>query len=386
MTIPPPPIPPRRSRIARRPRLRSPGLAAAGLAAALLAAPLARPARAAPPAQQQQQQQQAQAAQAQEAAKHMFVRSAQTMGTRVTLSLWSHDEAEAARAAAAVFEEFQRVDALMTSWGEDSDVARINAAAGGPLVRVDAEVMGVLQRAQQIARRSAGAFDITVGAFRGLWKFDQDKDGSIPAADEVAARLPLVGYRGVRLAPGSKRAGLRRAGMRITLGGIAKGYAVDRAVALLRARGYRDFLIQAGGDLFVAGRRGDRPWRVGIRDPRGDAASPFAVAEIENQTFSTSGDYERSVVRDGVRYHHILDPSSGRPADKSRSVTVMAADALTADAWSTALFVMGAERGLPLVEKLPGVEAVFVDADNRVHVSSGLQDKLHVLRPPTPGI
>lgn len=127
-------------------------------------------------------------------------------------------------------------------------------------------------------------------------------------------------------------------------------------------------------------------WRVGIRDPRGERAAPFAVAPVKDSTFSTSGDYERFVVKDGVRYHHILDPVTGQPATRSRSVTVMARDAMTADAWSTALFVIGPERGMPLVEKMPGIEAVFVGADNKVHVSSGLTGTLVVLKQPTPGI
>lgn len=354
---------------------------------ALLAAPPARaqapaqaPAPAPAPAEAQTK------APAQPDAKHLHVRSAQAMGTRITVSLWIHDEAEAARAAEAVFEEFRRVDHLMTSWLEDSDVSRINAAAGGAPVKVDEEVLAVIQRGQEVARATGGAFDITVGAFRGLWKFDQDKDGTIPDPAAVAARLPLVGHGHVLINPRRRTVKLRRKGMRITLGGIAKGYAVDRAVAILRARDHTDFLIQAGGDLYVSGRRGDRPWRVGIRDPRGDSATPFALAEIEDQTFSTSGDYERSLIKDGVRYHHILDPATGQPATRSRSVTVMAADAFTADAWSTALFVLGVDKGLPMVEKMPGLEAVFVDEHNQVHISSGLQGKVYILRPPTPGI
>lgn len=316
----------------------------------------------------------------------MMVRSDRAMGTRITLTLWTDDEAEAARGAAAVFEEFRRVDRLMTSWLEDSDVSRINAAAGARAVKVDPEVMKVIGKAQAVARASGGAFDITVGAFRGLWKFDQDRDGTIPDPAAVRARLPLVGYRGVKVDARRRTVKLARAGMRITLGGVAKGYAVDRAVKLLRARGFADFILQAGGDLYVSGRRGDRRWRVGIRDPRGSSGATFAVAEIEDRTFSTSGDYERSVIKDGVRYHHILDPSTGRPVTRSRSVTVMAEDAFTADAWSTALFVMGADKGMALVEKMPGIEAVFVDADNQVHVSSGLKDRVWVHGSPTPGI
>jgi thiamine biosynthesis lipoprotein len=317
---------------------------------------------------------------------HLVVHGAQAMGTRITVSIWTDDEEGAARAAAAAFAEFRRIDHLMTTWREDSDVSRVNAAAGQRAVAVDREVLAVIEKAQKVARASGGAFDITVGAFRGLWKFDEDRDGTIPDPAAVKARLPLIGYRGVIVDRRKKTVRLRKKGMRIVLGGIAKGHAVDRAVAMLRERGFQDFILQAGGDLFVSGQRGDRSWRVGIRDPRGQRDATFALAAIENKTFSTSGDYERAVIKDGVRYHHILDPATGNPAMRSRSVTVMAADALTADAWSTALFVLGHEKGLAMVEKMPGIEAVFVDAGNQIHISSGLQGKVHVLRQPSAGI
>jgi thiamine biosynthesis lipoprotein len=366
----------------------------AGALALLLAAPswaqgrhqTSQPTSTPPPDPAEPPPRQLAAPRAPDAPDHLFIRSAGAMGTRVTVSLWTDDEPAAARAAEAVFQEFRRVDELMTTWREDSDVSRINAAAGGPPVQVSREVILVIQRAQEVARATGGAFDITVGAYRGLWKFDEDKDGTIPDPAAVKARLPLVNYRDIRIDARRRTVQLRRKGMSITLGGIAKGYAVDRAVDVLRKQGFADFLLQAGGDLYVSGRRADRRWRVGIRDPRGDEAAPFAIAEIENQTFSTSGDYERSVIKDGVRYHHILDPATGHPAMRCRSVTVMARDAFTADAWDTALFVLGVEKGMALVDKLPDLEAVFVDAGNQVHISSGLQGKVQVLRPPTLGI
>ncbi len=313
------------------------------------------------------------------------LRSDTAMGTRITLTLWTDDEARAAEAAKLVFDEFRRIDRLMTTWLDDSDVSRINDAAGKSAVRVDPEVIAVLSKAQQVARASRGAFDVTVGAFSGLWKFDEDLDGSIPAAADVTARLASVDYRKLRINPKARTARLLRPGMRITLGGIAKGYALDRAVALLYQHDLVDFILQAGGDLFVSGKKGAQPWVVGIRDPRGDRSAVFAVAEVENRTFSTSGDYERSVIKDGKRYHHILDPKTGNPVTGTRSVTVMAKDAFTADAWSTALFVLGVDEGMKLVEKLAELDAVFVDADNRVHVSSGLRDRVRVLHPPTDG-
>jgi len=297
---------------------------------------------------------------------------AQSMGTLIDLTLWTADADAAQGAADAVFEEFRRLDALMSNWVETSDVSRINAAAGVRAVQVSDEVLRIVALSQKVSRKTGGAFDITVGAYRGLWKFDQDLDGTLPTAAEVDARRRLTGYRGLLVDPKRHTIKLRRKGMAITLGGIAKGYAVDRAVAILHDRGLKDFIVQAGGDLFVSGTKGTQKWRVGIRDPRGARDATFALTELQDRTFSTAGDYERGFVKDGVRYHHILDPKTGYPARGCRSVTVIAKDALTADAWDTTLLVLGPERGLKLAEKLPDIEAVFVDSKNRVQVTSGL--------------
>jgi len=320
------------------------------------------------------------------AADNKITRLGQAMGTNISLTIWGDDEAKAARAAQEVFREFDRVDRIMSSWLGTSDVSLINAAAGGEPVTVGDEVFAVIERALAMSKSTNGAFDITVGAFRGLWKFDEDIEPTIPSDEQIRERLRLVAWKGVLLDGKRKTVRLKHKGMRITLGGIAKGYALDRAVAKLHELDVPDFILQAGGDLYVSGAKGAQPWVVGIRDPRGDRQTPFASAAIRDHTFSTSGDYERGFVKDGVRYHHILDPKTGRPTRLCRSVTVMAKDALTADAWSTSLFVLGVAKGMALVEKTKGIEAVFVDADNKVHISSGLDGKVVVHRPPSPGI
>jgi thiamine biosynthesis lipoprotein len=168
------------------------------------------------------------------------------------------------------------------------------------------------------------------------------------------------------------------------LGGIGKGYAVDRAVAVLRAAGVRDFLVQAGGDMYAGGINGDVAWRLGIQDPRGPGGESFASLDLSDATFSTSGDYERFFEKDGVRYHHILDPRTGQPARGVRSVTVVTATATAAEGLSKGIFILGPERGLALVERLPDADAVIVTADNQVLVSSGLRGRLTLKRPPTP--
>jgi thiamine biosynthesis lipoprotein len=315
------------------------------------------------------------------------------MGTRCTLAVFHHDERLVEQAVARAVGEIDRLDALLTTWTETSEVSRVNAAAGdGQGVVVSAETFEVLTQALWVARASDGAFDITVGAFKGLWKFDEDNDGTLPRRSDVLQRLKLVDYNGLVLDEARRTARLARTGQSITLGGIAKGLIVDRAVAKLREAGLVDFLVQAGGDLYAAGRRGDRAWKVGIQDPRAgadqgrSADTSFALLSLSDSAFNTSGDYERFVLKGGKRYHHIIDPRTGYPVAHTRSVTVLAPTSFLADTLDTAIFVLGAEKGLKLCEGLPGVEAVIVDAENHVHVSRGLQGRLTLLRQPTDGI
>ena len=315
-------------------------------------------------------------------------RAHSTMGTLVQIITYTDQEAQAVRAIDEAFGEFDRLDKLMTTWTPDSEVSRINTAAGTkPGVPISADTLAVLQKAAWGARVTHGAFDITVGAFKGLWKFDQDKDGSLPTPTSVKEQRRLVNWRDVLVDPRAQTARLRRDGQAITLGGIAKGYATDRAVAILRQHGLVDFIVQAGGDMFVSGKKGERRWVVGVRDPRSEWRGEFfAFVEVEDRTFSTSGDYERFVLADGKRYHHILDPKTGYPAVLSRSVTVMAKDALTADVLSTGLFILGHERGMKIVQSLPDVEAVLVDDKHQVHVAQGLTQRIKIAHEPTDGI
>jgi len=316
-----------------------------------------------------------------------FVYTGQAMGTVITVFLWSDDEPQAARAANAVFEEMKRLDAVMTTWTPDSEVSRINSAAGVKPVKVSDETFAVIERAMDVSKKSRGVFDITVGAFKGLWKFDQDMDGTLPDPAEVKKRLASIGYKHLKLDKKRRTVFLAKKGMSITLGGIAKGYAVDKCVKLLHDQGFVNFMIQAGGDMYIAGKKGADPWTVGIRDPRGAPDAMFALAPVVDHSFSTSGDYERGFVKDGVRYHHILDPRTGQPAHASRSVTVRAKDAFTADAWSKVLFILGWKESLALLkrEKLTDFEVVWVDEANTVHMTKGIEATLKVVKPPTPG-
>jgi thiamine biosynthesis lipoprotein len=317
-----------------------------------------------------------------------FIYTGQAMGTVITVFIWGDDEIKAAKSAEAVFAEMKRIDGVMTTWTPTSEVSQINAAAGVKPVVVSQETFEVIARAQVVAKKTKGVFDITVGAFKGLWKFDQDMDGSLPAPAEVKKRLGVVGYQHLALDKKKRTVFLKKKGMSITLGGIAKGYAVDKCVKLLYDQGFTNFMVQAGGDMFVAGKKGADPWVVGIRDPRGASKDAmFATAPVENHSFSTSGDYERGFVKDGKRYHHILNPRTGQPAMKSRSVTVRAKDAFTADAWSKVLFILGPVESQKLIkrEKLEDFEVVWVDDKNAVTMTPALKSVVTQLKPPTPG-
>ena len=249
------------------------------------------------------------------------------MGAPVQLSAYTTRETDAVAAFDAAFAEFDRLDGLLSVWKEGSDVLRMNASAGRQPVSVSPDTLAVLRQAIQAGDWTNGKFDITFGALADVWKFDHDKDNRIPTPREIAARLPLVEYRNVIIDEKARTAFIRKAGARVHLGGIGKGFAVDHVVAILRARGFSDFMVQSGGDMYVAGHRGDRPWRLGIRDPRGPADRPFATLDLSDSTFSTSGDYERFFMENGVRYHHLIDPDLGRPATGTRSVTIVAKQA-----------------------------------------------------------
>jgi thiamine biosynthesis lipoprotein len=246
----------------------------------------------------------------------------------------------------------------------------------------------VIKKSLWISDKSGGLFDITFEAMHGLWKFDEDWSDNIPPKAAVEKARKLIDYRQIEVDEAASTVKLKRPGMRMSLGGIAKGYGVDAAAKVLEAEGIASFFVQAGGDLYVRGKKPDgSPYRVGVRDPRGkDATDFFAMLEVTDHAFSTAGDYERSFIKDGKRYHHIIDPRTGTPAMASRSVTIWAKDALTADAIDDAVFIMGAKKGLELVESIDDCGAVIVDENNRVWISRRLEGKLKVLRPPTDGI
>jgi thiamine biosynthesis lipoprotein len=312
------------------------------------------------------------------------------MGTNVHFIAYSNTRASTARIKTAMtqaLDEMRRLEGLMSEWRDDSEVGQINAHPG-QWVQVGPETFSVISRALEEGKASGGAFDITFQAMSGVWKFGSaaDAEPKVPAKAEIERLKKLVDYRVVELDPAQRAVRVPKE-HKIGLGGIAKGFIVDRAAAILKRAEISDFLVQAGGDLFGAGRKPDgAPWVSGIQDPRGPQGTFFASIDLTDHAFSTAGDYARSYVIDQRRYHHIIDPHTGYPATASRSVTVWADDATTADAIDDAVFILGPEAGLKLVEATPGVGVVIVDKHNKVWISPRLEGKVHVTRPPTDGI
>jgi thiamine biosynthesis lipoprotein len=317
---------------------------------------------------------------------HLVRASFDAMGTEVSFAVFTVDDVGAQKAIGDAISEVRRLEALMTTWRDDSEVSRINQNAGIKPVPVSPETIEVIDAAEKSSQLSGGAFDISFYALKGLWHFDEDREAKLPPLAEIKKRLPLIDYRKIKVDHDKRTVLLEKKGMAINLGGIAKGYAVDRAVAVLKRAGFANAIVQAGGDLMCAGSKAGQPWTSGIRDPRGARGEVFAVMRLTDHAFSTAGDYERFFIIDGKRYHHILDPRTGFPATQSRSVTIYAPNATIADGIDDAIFILGWKKGFEMIDKLDDVGAVVVDNEGAVHVSKRVQDRVQIVHQPTPGL
>ena len=295
-------------------------------------------------------------------------KTASIMGTRVSVQIWHPDEKQAAEAVQGVMDEMWRIDRLMSPFREQSELSKINRLAARGAVPVSRELFDLLQKAVEFSRLSQGAFDVTFASVGRLYDY---RKGTRPDESQLHALLPKVNFNHLQFDPAQQTLTFAVEGVQIDLGGIAKGYAVDRAIELLKAAGVAHALVSAGGDSRILGDRRGRPWHVAIQDPRNQKGT-VALLPLIDAAISTSGDYERYFEAEGQRYHHILTPATGRSPDQLRSVTVIGSDATTTDALSTTVFVLGLEKGLALVERLPDADAVIIDSEGKMHYSSGL--------------
>ncbi|NPV71910.1 MAG: FAD:protein FMN transferase [Firmicutes bacterium] len=287
-------------------------------------------------------------------------------------------------AAQAALDEFRHLERLLNPYDEGSELAAINRSAGKGPVKVSPETFEVIEQAVRFAESSGGAFDPTVLPLVKAWGFSGTP--RVPAREELATARALVDYRSVALDKASMTVGLLRNGMGLDLGAIAKGYATDRAVAVLRARGVKSALIDAGGNVFALGRkplgfRRSSEWVVGIQHPR-QSSEYLARIRLENETAVTSGDYQRYFEADGVRYHHIIDPRTGYPARGLTSVTVVGASSTAADALSTTVFVLGERPGAEFLGRMAGFGAVLVTEGGGITVTGNLESKTEAITPP----
>jgi thiamine biosynthesis lipoprotein len=276
------------------------------------------------------------------------------------------------------FEEIERLETVLSEWREDSDISKVNSLAGKKSVKVSADTLRVVDAGMDVSMWSRGAFDLSWAALWGLYDFRPDSI-RIPTPEEIKPRIALINYKNIRVSKKYKTVFLKKRGMAIGTGGIAKGYALDRAGAILRGAGVESYMIFGGGQVQVHGERDGRPWRVGIQHPR-DPSSYFAALESTGASFSTSGDYEHAAFDGaGKRWHHIIDTKTGRPADKSLSVTIMTSEGIYADALSTAAFVLGPDQALRMLSRIAyPAEAVIVGVDCRVYMTPKAKKRIRM--------
>ena len=300
-----------------------------------------------------------------------FADSRDKMGTRVEVRFWHEDATFAETLLAQSMAEFDRIEALMSTYLADSEISAVNAGAADGPVKIGNELYVVIEQALMLSQKTNGAFDITYDSVGRLYDY---RSGLRPDVGEIEKSLPAIDYRHVLLDTGKNTIRFAQPGVRINLGGIAKGYAVETVIDLLREAGVVSALVSAGGDTRLLGNRGNGPWIVGVRDPDDEQGIVTRLA-LEDEAISTSGDYERFFIEDGERYHHILNPATGESAGELRSVTVIGPDATLTDGLSTSVFVLGPGAGLELIESLDGYEALIIDTARRIRFSSGFDTR-----------
>jgi FAD:protein FMN transferase len=292
------------------------------------------------------------------------------MGTRITVELWSDDKAKADQAIDAVLDEMRHIDESMSTYKPTSEVSQVNAkAADGPM-KISKELFDLLVTAKQYSVITDGAFDITYASVGYLYNFPKHVR---PNEAQIAQALPAVNFRHILLDAANQTVQFSQKGVRIDLGGIAKGYSVDKGIEVLQSRGFTRAFVSAGGDSRIIGDRFGKPWMVGIRDPRKGEGEVIARIPLIDAAISTSGDYERFFDEGGVRYHHIIDPHTGHSASKVRSATVIGPYATRTDGLSKTAFVLGPEKAMEIYNRIDDIDAIIVKLDGTVVFSKGMQ-------------
>ncbi len=291
------------------------------------------------------------------------------MNTEVEIILPQGNEEDFAEA----FNEIRRIEKLMDVHNPESEISQVHRLAGKRPVKVSEEIFKVLKSSLEFSRFTSGAFDVSIRPLSHLWGMRR-KLNRILELKNIEEKLPLVNYRNIIMDERNQTIEFKRKGMAIDLGGVAKGYAVDQAIEVLKKRGIEAALINAGGDIRVMGKR---RWKVSLQHPRKED-EVLAVIRLQDRAIATSGDYQRYFIKEGKRYHHIINPETGYPAIECMSVTIIASQAIQADILATSIFILGPEKGMKLIESSEDVEGIIIDAQGKIFFSSGLKGKLRI--------
>lgn len=299
------------------------------------------------------------------------------MGTVVKVKVYSSKAESIVKTALGLLDKLEE---KLSAHIKSSEISKINEMAGKRAVKVSNDTYNVVSKAVEYAELSQGRFDPTIGPVVDLWGIGT-KEQNIPNGKELGKKKKLVNYKQVRLYPEAKKVKLMKEGMKLDVGGIAKGYAADKVIDLFKEKGVPKAFISLGGNVSVLGTKADgSAWKVGIQDPKEGRGKVMASVELKNKTVVTSGNYERYFMKNGVRYHHILNPNTGRPARNGViSSTIVADSSFDADALSTVVYIMGVKEGLKLINDLADVQALIVTENNKVYATSEIKDKVNLL-------
>jgi len=306
-------------------------------------------------------------------AQRLFKRGMKLMGNHFEMSVVAGDETWADECIDTGVAEIQRIERLLTTYSDDSETNRINRQAGIAPVRVSQETFDIIDRSLRISRLTQGAFDITYGSVdKRLWNFDQGMT-SLPDPATARRMVRLINYRNVILNKMDTTVFLKEEGMRIGFGGIGKGYAAERAKAVMRQMGSDSGIVNASGDLTVWGHQPDgKPWTIGIVNPNA-AGQVFSYLEVVNMAIATSGNYEKYVMIGGRRYSHTINPRTGLPVTGVKSVTILCPNAELADAMATPVMIMGIRAGLDMINQIKDLEAIVIDDEDRIYTSKNIR-------------
>jgi thiamine biosynthesis lipoprotein len=305
------------------------------------------------------------------------------MGTLVEVVWRAKGEGSGAEAVRSTLDRMEALSSRMSLYSAESELVRINRGAGKAPVRVSGELLDVIEKSLTLSRMTGGAFDATVGSVEAVWgDIQREGGGAVPGEESVRAALDRVGYERVRIDPERKTVFLEKQGMRLDLGGIAKGYIVDQAMAWLKGSGMGDVLINAGGDIRASGGPDSPPWRIGLQDPF-EKGRLLGFFSLRQGAVVTSGSYERYFEAEEGRFAHIMDPGTGRPVEGLLSATVIAEESFLADALATAVMVKGRQDGIVLLGRFPGAKGVFVEQDGTIWVAEDLRDVLELVPVPS---